>query len=95
MPAGLRRIAKSSGTAPGRRHSFEGYGPGGTAILIQALTDNRNRTLQEVRNAFQRGGGTLGEEGSDAAAWWYTRVAGGDLLLAAGAGLARRRWRKA
>jgi YebC/PmpR family DNA-binding regulatory protein len=42
----------------------EGYGPGGTAILIEALTDNRNRTVSEVRNAFTRGGGSLGEAGS-------------------------------
>jgi len=49
--------------------SFEGYGPGGTAILVQALTDNRNRTLQEIRNAFTRGGGSLAEAGS--VAWLF------------------------
>jgi YebC/PmpR family DNA-binding regulatory protein len=43
--------------------SFEGYGPGGVAILIKALTDNRNRTIQEVRNIFSRTGGSLGETG--------------------------------
>ena len=42
---------------------FEGYGPGGAAILLQALTDNRNRTVSEVRNTFTRGGGNLGESG--------------------------------
>jgi len=42
---------------------LEGYGPGGAAILVQALTDNRNRTLQNVRNVFTRGGGSLGESG--------------------------------
>ncbi len=42
---------------------LEGYGPGGAAILVQAVTDNRNRTLQEVRNVFSRSGGTLGEAG--------------------------------
>ena len=43
---------------------LEGYGPGGTAVLVQVLTDNRNRTLQETRNIFSRGGGNLGENGS-------------------------------
>jgi YebC/PmpR family DNA-binding regulatory protein len=43
--------------------SFEGYGPGGVAVLIKALTDNRNRTIQEVRNVFSRTGGSLGETG--------------------------------
>jgi len=42
---------------------LEGYGPSGTAILVQALTDNRNRTLQDVRNIFSRNGGNLGESG--------------------------------
>ncbi len=43
--------------------TYEGYGPGGTAILVQALTENRNRTVAEVRNAFNRNGGNLGENG--------------------------------
>ena len=42
---------------------LEGYGPSGAAILVQALTDNRNRTLQDVRNIFSRNGGNLGESG--------------------------------
>jgi transcriptional/translational regulatory protein YebC/TACO1 len=42
---------------------YEGYGPGGTAILVEAMTDNRNRTVAEIRNAFTRGGGSLGESG--------------------------------
>jgi len=42
---------------------YEGYGPGGTAILVEAMTDNRNRTVAEVRNAFTRGGGSMGESG--------------------------------
>jgi len=41
----------------------EGYGPSGAAIMVQALSDNRNRTLQEIRNIFSRGGGSLGESG--------------------------------
>jgi YebC/PmpR family DNA-binding regulatory protein len=48
---------------------LEGYGPGGTAILVQALSDNRNRTLQEVRNIFSRNGGSLGESGC--VAWLF------------------------
>ena len=43
--------------------TYEGYGPGGGAILIQAVTDNRNRTAAEVRSAFNKGGGSLGESG--------------------------------
>lgn len=44
--------------------TYEGYGPGGAAILLEALTDNRNRTAAEVRSLFSRGGGSLGESGS-------------------------------
>jgi YebC/PmpR family DNA-binding regulatory protein len=43
---------------------YEGYGPGGAAILVEALTDNRNRTGAEVRHAFEKHGGSLGEPGS-------------------------------
>lgn len=43
---------------------YEGYGPGGTAIIVQALTDNRNRTAPELRAAFSKFGGNLGETGS-------------------------------
>jgi YebC/PmpR family DNA-binding regulatory protein len=42
---------------------YEGYGPSGAAIMVEAVTDNRNRTVAEVRNAFTRGGGSLGESG--------------------------------
>jgi len=48
---------------------LEGYGPSGTAILVHALTDNRNRTIQEVRNIFSRHGGSLGENGC--VAWLF------------------------
>ena len=48
---------------------YEGYGPGGIAILVHALTDNRNRTVSEVRNVFARAGGNLGEAGS--VAWLF------------------------
>src|ERR1700750_478012 len=43
---------------------YEGYGPGGVAVLVEALTDNRNRTSSEVRHAFAKSGGSLGEPGS-------------------------------
>ncbi|MEO0348103.1 MAG: YebC/PmpR family DNA-binding transcriptional regulator [Pseudomonadota bacterium] len=43
---------------------YEGYGPGGVAIIVEALTDNRNRTASEVRSAFSKAGGSLGETGS-------------------------------
>jgi YebC/PmpR family DNA-binding regulatory protein len=48
---------------------YEGYGPGGVAFLVQALTDNRNRTVAEVRSIFTRSGGSLGENGS--VAWMF------------------------
>jgi YebC/PmpR family DNA-binding regulatory protein len=44
--------------------TYEGYGPGGTAMLVQTLTENRNRTVAEVRNAFNRNAGNMGENGS-------------------------------
>lgn len=44
--------------------TYEGYGPGGTAMLVQTLTENRNRTVAEVRNAFNRNAGNMGESGS-------------------------------
>ena len=50
---------------------YEGYGPGGVAMFVQTLTDNRNRTAQEVRHAFTRNNGNLGEAGS--VAWMFTR----------------------
>jgi YebC/PmpR family DNA-binding regulatory protein len=51
--------------------SYEGYGPGGVALLVEALTDNRNRTGQEIRHAFTRHNGNLGEQGSTA--WMFAR----------------------
>jgi YebC/PmpR family DNA-binding regulatory protein len=62
-----RAIKKGSGGAEGgslAELTLEGYGPAGTAILVSALSDNRNRTVQEVRSAFTRHGGNLGESGS-------------------------------
>ena len=51
--------------------TYEGYAPGGIALFVEALTDNRNRTAQDVRHAFARNGGNLGETGSTA--WMFTR----------------------
>ena len=48
---------------------FEGYGPGGVAVLVETLTDNRNRTVADVRGAFSRAGGNLGESGC--VAWQF------------------------
>jgi YebC/PmpR family DNA-binding regulatory protein len=48
---------------------YEGYGPGGTAIIVSTLTDNRNRTVAEIRHQFSRSGGNLGENGS--VAWQF------------------------
>ena len=62
-----RAIKRGEGTLEGNRLEelvLEGYGPGGAAILVEALTDNRNRTLQEVRSTFSKAGGSLGESGS-------------------------------
>lgn len=51
--------------------TYEGYGPGGIAVLVEAVTDNRNRTVAEVRLVFSRSGGTLAEAG--AVAWQFDR----------------------
>ncbi len=51
---------------------YEGYGPGGTAIMVDCLTDNRNRTVSEVRHAFTKSGGNLGTDGS--VAYIFNRV---------------------
>ena len=51
--------------------TYEGYGSGGVALYVECLTDNRNRTAQDVRHAFTRNGGNLGESGSTA--WMFTR----------------------
>ncbi len=62
-----RAIKRGTGEAGGAAVEdivYEGYGPGGTAIYIQALTDNRNRTVSEIRAAFNKHGGKIGEAGS-------------------------------
>jgi len=59
----IKRAAGEGASIALAEVSFEGYGPGGVAILLQVLTDNRNRALQAIRNIFARGGGSLGEAG--------------------------------
>ena len=62
-----RAVARGAGTAESdslEELTYEGYGPGGTAVLVETLTDNKNRTVAEVRHAFSKFGGTLGTNGS-------------------------------
>ena len=62
-----RAIKRATGGADGEVYEeirYEGYGPGGVAVIVEALTDNRNRTASEVRSAFSKHGGNLGETGS-------------------------------
>ena len=62
-----RAISKGSGEGDGfdlEEVTYEGYGPGGVAILIESMTDNRNRTVAEIRHALTKFGGNLGAEGS-------------------------------
>ncbi|AFZ57745.1 YebC/PmpR family DNA-binding transcriptional regulator [Anabaena cylindrica FACHB-243] len=71
-----RAIAKGAGTLGGDNSSledirYEGYGPGGVAILIEALTDNRNRTAADLRVAFSKNGGNLGEIGC--VSWMFSQ----------------------
>src|SRR5271168_1762763 len=69
MPADniKRAIQRGTGELPGAIYeeiTFEGYGPGGVAIIVETTTDNRNRTVSEIRHAFSKNGGNLGESGS-------------------------------
>src|SRR5262249_35665400 len=62
-----RAIQRGTGELEGVSYeeiTFEGYGPGGVAIVVEALTDNRNRTVSEIRHAFSKNGGNLGSTGS-------------------------------
>jgi len=70
-----RAIKRGSGgedTTQYEEIAYEGYGPGGVAVIVDALTDNRNRTAAEIRAAFNKHGGTLGESGS--VAFQFRRV---------------------
>ncbi len=67
-----RAIKKGTGDLPGVRYeaiTYEGYGPGGAAILIEALTDNKRRTVADIRHMMTKYGGNLGESGS--VAWQF------------------------
>ncbi|MHA1536135.1 MAG: YebC/PmpR family DNA-binding transcriptional regulator [Alphaproteobacteria bacterium] len=70
-----RAIKRATGGDDGASYEeirYEGYGPGGVAIIVEALTDNRNRTASAVRTAFAKFGGTMGESGS--VAFMFERV---------------------
>lgn len=69
-----RAVQKGLGNLPGTNFEqvvYEGYGPGGVAILLEVLTDNRNRTASEIRKIFDRKGGNLGSSGC--VAWMFER----------------------
>jgi YebC/PmpR family DNA-binding regulatory protein len=69
-----RAIKRGTGEIEGARYEparYEGYAPGGVGVLVEALTDNRNRTGQEVRHVFSKLGGNLGDPGS--VAWQFER----------------------
>ena len=81
LAANMRRdtidtaIKKASGALEGVNYEnirYEGYGPGGTAVIVDCLTDNRNRTVAEVRHAFTKAGGNLGTDGS--VAYLFSKV---------------------
>ena len=76
MPADniKRAIQKGTGELPGEQYeeiTYEGYAPGGVAVMIQVMTSNRNRTAPEIRHAFERYGGNMGASG--AVAWMFDR----------------------
>jgi YebC/PmpR family DNA-binding regulatory protein len=67
-----RAIQRGTGELEGAAYeevTYEGYGPGGVAVMVDAVTDNRNRTVAEVRNIFNKNGGHLGESGC--VAWMF------------------------
>ncbi|MDZ7379970.1 MAG: YebC/PmpR family DNA-binding transcriptional regulator [candidate division KSB1 bacterium] len=69
-----RAIKKGTGELPGEVYeevTYEGYGAGGVAILVDVLTDNKNRTVAEIRHLFSKHGGSLGESGC--VAWMFAR----------------------
>jgi YebC/PmpR family DNA-binding regulatory protein len=69
-----RAVKKGTGELPGVSYEpalYEGYGPGGVAIMAEGLTDNRNRTASEIRKVFERHGGNLGE--SRCVSWMFER----------------------
>jgi len=76
MPADniKRAILRGTGQLPGltiEEATFEGYGPGGVAVLVEVATDNRNRTVSEIRHLFGKWGGNLGENGC--VSWMFSK----------------------
>jgi YebC/PmpR family DNA-binding regulatory protein len=76
MPADniKRAIQKGTGELPGVVYdeiTYEGYGPGGVAVLVEAMTDNKNRTVSEMRYVFSRNNGNMGEAGS--VSWMFSK----------------------
>ena len=76
MPADTlkRAIQKGTGELPGETYeeiTYEGYGPAGVAVMVKVLTDNKNRTAPEIRHAFTKFGGNLGETGT--VGWVFER----------------------
>jgi YebC/PmpR family DNA-binding regulatory protein len=76
MPADTlkRAVQKGTGELPGETYEeivYEGYGPGGVAVMVKTLTDNKNRTAPEIRHAFTKFGGNMGEVGS--VGWMFER----------------------
>jgi YebC/PmpR family DNA-binding regulatory protein len=70
-----RAVSRGAGSADGDDYEeirYEGYGPGGTAVMVDCMTDNRNRTVADVRHAFTKCGGNLGTGGS--VAYLFTKV---------------------
>jgi YebC/PmpR family DNA-binding regulatory protein len=69
-----RAIKKGSGDLDGANYeemNYEGYGPGGVAVLVEVMTDNRNRAASDIRHIFSRNGGSLGEAGC--VAWMFSK----------------------
>lgn len=69
-----RAIKRGTGELEGVSYdeiTYEGYGPGGVAVLVETMTDNRNRTVAEIRHLFSKNGGNLGESGS--VGWMFDR----------------------
>lgn len=69
-----RAIKKGTGELPGQSYeaiTYEGYGPAGIAIVVETLTDNKNRTVSDMRRIFSRSGGSLGE--TNTVAWMFDR----------------------
>jgi len=69
-----RAIQRGTGELPGATYeeiTFEGYGPGGVALIAEVTTDNRNRTVSEIRHVFGKNGGNLGEAGS--VSWMFSK----------------------